>query len=168
MRRCAEHAAAVTAMRRPQHAAALIVCLLLASLVATLAALATQSATMEQQSVAAARFQLQALAAAEYCATQLTNGLIALAPPALPPDIADLPVPGMPAGRMRCRLLEIGADAAIAARSAGAQRGTHYTVLASGSAPRNARATIEQGVLLVRDAAGTLQLATRVYWLRLD
>lgn len=168
MLRYRKHAPARSVLRRQQRAAALVVCLLLAILVATLATLATQSAALELQSVAAARYQLQALAAADYCATELGNRLLSLAPPALPPDVGDSPVPGMPGSRMLCRIQAIGADAGIAARSAGALAGTHYTVLARGTAPRDARAAIELGLLLVHDAAGALQSARPVYWLRLD
>jgi hypothetical protein len=146
----------------------LVVSLVLAGLIATLAALAMQSATLDQQSVAATRFRLRAFAAAEYCVTLLTNTLIEAVPPALPADISLTPVPGMPAERMRCRLQLIGPDAGVAVRSGGTLTGTHYTVLANGSSTRNAQAAVEQGVLLVRDTAGTLQSATPSYWLRLD
>jgi hypothetical protein len=74
----------------------------------------------------------------------------------------------MAVDRMQCRVQLVDVDAGIAARSGGTLTGTHYTVLASGSSARNARAAIEQGVLLVRDGAGTLQTAQRVYWLRID
>jgi hypothetical protein len=152
----------------PERGAALVVSLILAGLIATLAALSVQSSTLELQSAAAARYRLQALAAAESCAAQLTNALIALPPPTLPADIGDMPVPGQPADRMHCSSQAIGVDAGIALRSAGALVGTHYVILAGGSSARAARSAIEQGVLLVRNGAGTLQSATRSYWVRLD
>jgi hypothetical protein len=153
---------------KAQHGSVLVVCLLLAVLGTTLTVLAVQSTTYEQQMAAAARYRLLAFAAAEYCATSLANALIAATPPALPADIADVPAPGMPGARMRCRVQAIGTDAGIAARSGGALTGTHYTVLANGSSARNASAALEQGVLIVRNAAGVVQSASRAYWLRLD
>jgi len=111
---------------------------------------------------------LRALAAAELCAARLTNALLATAPPAAPPDIGDTPLPALPGDRMRCRLQAIGTDAGVALRSGGTLTGTHYTIIAGGTSLRGARAAVELGVLVVRDAAGALRSAQRAYWVRLD
>ena len=151
-----------------QRGVALLMSLLFLSLLASLAILAMQSTAIEWRMAGNDLYRTRALAASEVGAALGTNALLRAAGAALPADIALTAVPGLTGDSYRVEFTTAGIDAAVQRASGGALTGTHYAVHSWGTSTRGASAEVEVGVLIVRDASGTVVSAERGYWRRMD
>jgi hypothetical protein len=77
-------------------------------------------------------------------------------------------IAGMPGDDYDFSLRDGGDDMRLQQLSAGARRGRHFTIAATGRSLRGAQVRIDCGVRVVRDAAGALLAVEREFWLRRD
>jgi Tfp pilus assembly protein PilX len=151
-----------------QSGVALLMSLLFLSLLASLAILAMQSTAIEWRMAGNDLYRTRALAASEVGVGLGTNALLRAAGTAVPADIALTAVPGLIGDNYRVELTTAGIDLGVQRASGGALTGTHYAVHSWGTSTRGASAEVEAGVLIVRNAGGTVVSAARGYWRRMD
>jgi hypothetical protein len=151
-----------------QSGVALLMSLLFISLLASLAILAMQSTATEWRMAGNDLYRTRALAASEVGVALGTNALLRAPGAAVPADIALTAVPGLTGDNYRVEFTTAGIDLGVQRASGGALTGTHYAVLSWGTSTRGASAEVEAGVLIVRDAGGTVVSAERGYWRRMD
>ena len=158
-------------MRRRRDAArgaALLVTLLLLGILALLSVSALQSAAVDLAMSGNEQFRSRALQAAEAGIETAVLQLRTTAPGAAPAALAAEPMPGLPADSWSSTVRYVADDAETAAASAGSRSGQHYTIASTGVAPRDATVALEAGVLVLRDATGTVLAVERRYWKRRD
>ena len=151
-----------------QRGAALLVTLLLLGILALLSASALQSAALDLTMSGNEQFRSRALQAAEAGIESAIVQLRATPPGGVPATISAQPMPGLPADGRSSTVRYIGDDPQIAAASGGSRSAQQYTVASTGMAPRGATVTLEAGLLVVRDATGTVLAVERRYWRRRD
>lgn len=147
---------------------ALFAALMMLGLLSMLAVTALHSSALEVSMSASEQLRARAFAAAEagqaLAMQALQGGPVGDTPLPLP----DTPMPGMNGDHLQYAVRLIGADPVIEWRSGGALNGLHYTVNSRGESLRNARVDVEAGVLLIRNAAGTLLEVRTTWWRRAD
>lgn len=129
---------------------------------------ATQSSLLELTMSGNELYRLRALTAAESAIADAQAALAAAAPDTLPAARSGVAVPATAGDNYDFSLRDGGDDARLQQLSAGARRGRHVTIAATGRSLRGAQVKIECGVRVVRDAAGTLLAVEREFWLRRD
>ncbi len=150
------------------HGSVLPVVLILLGALLLVALGATQSSLLELTMGGNELYRLRAFTAAEAAIADAQAALAAAPPDSLPAARSAVAIAGMPGDDYDFSLRDGGDDARLLQLSAGARRGRHYTIAATGRSLRGAQVRIDYGVRVVRDAAGALQAVEREFWLRRD
>lgn len=150
------------------HGTVLPVMLILLGALMLLALGATQSSLLELTMSGHEMHRLRAFAAAETALAEAQAALAAAAPDTLPAGTGDMAAPGNAGDSHGYTLRDGGEDARLAELSAGARRGRHVTIAATGRSLRGTQVQLEYGVRVVRDPAGALLGIEPEFWLRRD